>query len=191
MWCTTFAFQTWHSAVEFKRYLHRFIHEFPKISNLGGIRRTRYNQYDSIIYPVQKYLESKGVIFKYGTKVTDIKFNEENKTEKFCEKIEFLENNKSSEIQVSKDDLVYFTNGCMTESSSLGSMDSYPVLKGKKEGGCWTLWEKIAKNKPEFGKPKYFCDKIEETYWESFTVTLKNPIFLDFIKKFSGNELEL
>jgi oleate hydratase len=26
MWCTTFAFQPWHSAVEFKRYLVRFSH---------------------------------------------------------------------------------------------------------------------------------------------------------------------
>ena len=28
MWQTTFAFQPWHSAVEFKRYLHRFMKEF-------------------------------------------------------------------------------------------------------------------------------------------------------------------
>ena len=28
MWSTTFAFQPWHSAIEFKRYLHRFMLEF-------------------------------------------------------------------------------------------------------------------------------------------------------------------
>lgn len=28
MWATTFAFQPWHSAVEFRRYLHRFMLEF-------------------------------------------------------------------------------------------------------------------------------------------------------------------
>ncbi|MCZ7166807.1 oleate hydratase, partial [Salmonella enterica] len=26
MWCTTFAFQPWHSAVEFRRYILRFAH---------------------------------------------------------------------------------------------------------------------------------------------------------------------
>jgi oleate hydratase len=31
MWATTFAFQPWHSAVEFKRYLHRFMMEFSRI----------------------------------------------------------------------------------------------------------------------------------------------------------------
>jgi oleate hydratase len=30
MWATTFAFQPWHSAVEFKRYLHRFMKEFSR-----------------------------------------------------------------------------------------------------------------------------------------------------------------
>ena len=49
MWQTTFAFQPWHSAVEFKRYLHRFMNEFPRIETLAGVKRTAYNQYDSIV----------------------------------------------------------------------------------------------------------------------------------------------
>jgi oleate hydratase len=47
MWATTFAFQPWHSAVEFKRYLHRFMMEFSRIETLAGVKRTVYNQYDS------------------------------------------------------------------------------------------------------------------------------------------------
>src|ERR1039457_2558876 len=31
MWSTTFAFQPWHSAVDFRRYLHRFLLEFSRI----------------------------------------------------------------------------------------------------------------------------------------------------------------
>ncbi len=46
MWSTMFAFQEWHSAVEFKRYLHRFIHEFKRINTLAGVDRTPYNQFD-------------------------------------------------------------------------------------------------------------------------------------------------
>ena len=46
MWCTTFAFQPWHSAVEFKRYLGRFTHMVSGFNTLGGIMRTVYNQYD-------------------------------------------------------------------------------------------------------------------------------------------------
>ena len=43
MWATTFAFQPWHSAVEFKRYLHRFMMEFSRIETLAGVKRTVYN----------------------------------------------------------------------------------------------------------------------------------------------------
>ena len=47
MWCTTFAFQPWHSAVEFKRYLVQFAHMVAGFDRLQGIMRTVYNQYDS------------------------------------------------------------------------------------------------------------------------------------------------
>jgi oleate hydratase len=42
MWVTTFAFQPWHSAVELKRYLHRFIQEFraSRRSAASAARRT-------------------------------------------------------------------------------------------------------------------------------------------------------
>jgi oleate hydratase len=55
MWETTFAFQPWHSAIEFKRYLHRFMLEFTRIETLGGIKRTVYNQYDSFVRPLQSW----------------------------------------------------------------------------------------------------------------------------------------
>lgn len=76
MWATTFAFQPWHSAVEFKRYMLRFMHEFPRIHTLEGVTRTPYNQYDSIILPLQKYLEEHGVDFSLKCTVTDLDFRE-------------------------------------------------------------------------------------------------------------------
>ena len=62
MWVTTFAFQPWHSAVEFKRYLHRFMLEFSRIETLAGVKRTIYNQYDSLVLPLKKWLEAQGVL---------------------------------------------------------------------------------------------------------------------------------
>jgi len=56
MWQTTFAFQPWHSAVEFKRYLHRFMLEFTRIETLAGVKRTKYNQYDSLVRPLVAWL---------------------------------------------------------------------------------------------------------------------------------------
>src|SRR6202167_586337 len=56
MWATTFAFQPWHSAVELKRYLHRFMLEFSRIETLAGVKRTKYNQYDSLVRPLLTWL---------------------------------------------------------------------------------------------------------------------------------------
>ena len=71
MWCTTFAFQPWHSAVEFKRYLVRFAHMVGGFDRLQGIMRTVYNQYDSLVRPLQKWLDERGVVFEMNTTVTD------------------------------------------------------------------------------------------------------------------------
>jgi oleate hydratase len=71
MWQTTFAFQPWHSAVEFKRYLHRFMREFSRIETLAGVKRTKYNQYDALVRPLLAWLEAKGVNFIRDCFVTD------------------------------------------------------------------------------------------------------------------------
>jgi myosin-crossreactive antigen len=72
MWSTTFAFQPWHSAVEFKRYLLRFMMEFTRIETLAGVKRTIYNQYDSLILPLQAWLTSRGVQLITDCKVSDL-----------------------------------------------------------------------------------------------------------------------
>ena len=63
MWATTFAFQPWHSAVEFKRYLHRFMLEFSRIETLAGVKRTIYNQYDSMVLPLQTWLKARACVW--------------------------------------------------------------------------------------------------------------------------------
>jgi oleate hydratase len=54
MWCTTFAFQSWHSAAEFRRYILRFTLMVAGLNRLDGMTRTVYNQYDSLVRPLQK-----------------------------------------------------------------------------------------------------------------------------------------
>ncbi|MBA7475419.1 hypothetical protein ES707_10789 [subsurface metagenome] len=70
-------FQPWHSAVELKRYLHRFMNEFPRIETLGGVKRTIYNQYDAIVRPLVSWLKAHGVQFIHGARVTDMEFARE------------------------------------------------------------------------------------------------------------------
>src|SRR5580692_512361 len=76
----------------------------------------------------------------------------------------------------------------MTDASSLGSMTTAPEKRTKADSGGWTLWEELAKGRPEFGNPAAFNSCIAQSYWASFTVTLKNPAFFEEMTRFSGNE---
>jgi oleate hydratase len=186
MWATTFAFQPWHSAVEFKRYLHRFMLEFSRIETLAGVKRTIYNQYDSLVLPLQTWLEAQGVRMIANCTATD--FEHKLEDGKFVVTgIHIRYPDTTDVIAVRDGDLVFFQNGSMTDASSLGSMSSAPVKLSKKESGGWTLWEKLARDRPEFGNPAAFNGNIAQSYWESFTVTLKDSAFFDQMIHFSGN----
>jgi len=187
MWATTFAFQPWHSAVEFKRYLHRFMLEFSRIETLAGVKRTIYNQYDSLVLPLQAWLEAQGVRLVTDCKVTDLEYKTEDG--KFSVTgIHCLRQSKNEKLAVNEGDFVFMQNGSMTDASSLGSMTSAPRKLTKADSGGWTLWEKLAEGRPQFGNPAAFNSCIAQTCWESFTVTLKNPAFFDKMNQFSGNE---
>lgn len=186
MWCTTFAFQPWHSAVEFKRYLLRFAHMVAGFSQLQGIMRTKYNQYDSMVRPLQQWLAAQGVKFELNSRVVDLGVHDF-AGKKRVDRILLERSGQPDEIIVSANDLVLVTLGSMTEASSLGSMDAAPVPLGKTDGGAWTLWEKLAANRPEFGHPANFTEHIDESKWLSFTTTLHTPTFLKIIRKLTGN----
>jgi oleate hydratase len=186
MWCTTFAFQPWHSAVEFKRYLVRFSHMVAGFDRLQGIMRTVFNQYDSMVRPLKKWLDERGVVFQTNTCVTDIGIRTRD-GEVAVTYITIERNGRAGGIPIEAGDVVLVTLGSMTEASTLGGMDAAPELRGKADGGAWTLWEKIADGRPGFGRPSAFDDHVDRSKWVSFTTTLQDPTFLRIIRDQSGN----
>jgi oleate hydratase len=187
MWSTTFAFQPWHSAVEFRRYLHRFMLEFSRIETLAGVKRTIYNQYDSLVVPLHSWLQVQGVRFYTDCQVIDLD-HKVNNDELIVTGIHSLRNGKRERISVENGDLVFLQNGSMADASSLGSMKSAPEKISKAESCGWTLWEKLAQGRPQFGRPAVFNSCIAQSCWESFTVTLRNPAFFEQMTQFSGNQ---
>lgn len=187
LWSTTFAFQPWHSAVEFRRYLHRFLLEFSRIETLAGVKRTVYNQYDSLVLPLQRWLETQGVRLVADCTVTDIDHHDRDGvftvTGLHCQHA-----GRCERILVQPDDLVFLQNGSMTDASSLGSMTAAPAKRTKADSVSWTLWERLARDRPAFGNPAAFNQCIAQSYWESFTVTLTDPRFFDAMQRFTGNE---
>ena len=186
MWSTTFAFQPWHSAVEFKRYLLRFLHMVKGFSKLKGILRTVYNQYDSLVRPLQRWLHNAGVHFEVHTRVTDIKFLHD-ATGYSAEIIHYERRSLPGQVRVKKQDLVFVTLGSMTESSSFGTMDMAPRVSAEKTNGAWTLWKKLAADRPQFGNPDNFSTHVAQSKWVSFTANLSDPTFFARVRDLTGN----
>ena len=182
-WRTMFAFENWHSALEMKRYFQRFIHHIGGLPDFSALKFTRYNQYESLILPMQKYLEAAGVEFRFGTEVTDVRF-EIKDGKKTARAIECRTKNGEMEIPLTEKDLVFITNGSCTEGTIYGDQDHAPLGDAEvRSSGCWSLWKKIAAQDPDFGHPEKFCSDIEKTNWESATVTTSNEEIIDQIKK--------
>lgn len=186
MWATTFAFQPWHSAVEFRRYLLRFMLEFTRIETLAGVKRTVFNQYDSLVAPLVAWLRDAGVHFVPDCQVEDITLRAD-AGQLIAEALILSRGGKTETLEVAQDDLVFFQNGSMTDASSYGSMSTAPRKLTKAESGGWKLWENLAAGRPEFGKPSVFNSSIPESLWESFTVTLHDTAFFDAMQEFSGD----
>ena len=182
-WRTMFAFENWHSALEMKRYFQRFIHHIGGLPDFSALKFTRYNQYESLILPMQKYLEAAGVEFRFGTEVTNVRF-EVKDGKKTARAIECRTKNGEMEIPLTEKDLVFITNGSCTEGTIYGDQDHAPLGDAEvRSSGCWSLWKKIAAQDPAFGHPEKFCSDIEKTNWESATVTTSNEEIVDQIKR--------
>ena len=182
-WRTMFAFENWHSALEMKLYIQRYIHHIGGLPDFTALKFTRYNQYESLILPMQKYLEAAGVEFRFGTEVTNVRF-EITDGKKTARAIECRTKTGDTEIPLTEKDLVFITNGSCTEGTIYGDQNHAPVGDAEvRSSGCWSLWKKIAAQDPSFGHPEKFCSDIKKTNWESATVTTANEEIIDQIKK--------
>jgi oleate hydratase len=180
-WRTMFAFREWHSALEMKLYLQRFIHHIGGLPDLSALKFTKYNQYESLILPMVKYLEAHGVHFQYDTQVTNVVFDIKS-GKKLAKRIVCLHAGKEEYIELTKNDLVFITNGSCTENSTLGDQKHAPKFNGS-ISGCWQLWRNIAKQDRAFGNPDKFCTNTAETNWESATVTTLDDKIPKYIEK--------
>jgi oleate hydratase len=186
-WCTLFAFQRWHSAIEFKRYLLRFIHHFSTIDTQEGVYRTRYNQYDSMAVPLVRWLRERGVLIRFESSVNDLTFAA-SKAPVTVASIEYSESGSPKTLEMEEDDFVFVTIGSMTAGKTFGSMSSAPAIDRSKRSGAWQLWQKLALGRPQFGNPSVFDDHVSESLWESFTVTTSDPTFFELMAAFSGSK---
>ncbi len=181
-WRTMFAFENWHSALEMKLYLKRYIHHVGGLPDFKALRFTKYNQYESMILPMIRYLESFGIQFHYNTKVVNVEFDIR-PGRKQAKRMELLADGRTKFLDLTENDLVFITNGGCVENSSLGSQNEPASFHAEiKPGGGWDMWRKIAAQDPAFGHPDKFCSNPEQSNWMSATVTTLDNKIVPYIQ---------
>ena len=183
-WQTMFAFQKWSSALEMKRYLCRYVHHIDGLPDFSALRFTKYNQYESMILPLTKYLESNGVKIEYGIDVKNVIF-ESKQNKKVATQIIYENEGQEKTIDLIEDDLVFITNGCCTDTSCYGDQNNAPDLSTIKNGNgeSWDLWKNIASqaSNGEFGNPDKFCGNVDLTNWMSATIEVSDENIIKHI----------
>lgn len=187
-WATMFAFEKWHSAVEMRRYAMRFIHHIDGLPDFTALKFNKYNQYDSMVLPIIKYLESHDVNFVYNAQVTNVVVDVQADKKTATELAVTIDGTEQA-IPLTADDLVFVTNGSITESSTYGSHhQAAPV--SKELGGSWRLWQTLAAQSDEFGHPEVFCENLPDRSWFiSATATIKVSEIEPYIERLTNRSL--
>ena len=176
-----------HSAMELRRYLNRTLHMFPYISDMANIWRTPFDQYDTFIEPLVKWLDQRGVNLWSGVYVADVGFaaSPDHLT---VDRLDYQRDGETTSVAVAPDDLVLLTFGSQAADMSVGSMTEAPRLQ--RAGRSWALWKRLAEGRPGLGNPDAFFGPahISDSHWVCFTVTTTGTEFLDLISTLTGSE---
>jgi oleate hydratase len=185
-WRTMFAFEEWHSALEMKLYVHRFIHHIGGMPDFTAVRFFKYNQYESMVLPLYRWLLDQGVTFQFDTEVTDIDFSfaEERKQ---ATAIRWIHDGVTGGVELGENDLVLTTIGSLTENSDSGDQHTPARLDGG-PAPAWDLWRRLAAKDPSFGNPDVFGAHIPESKWESATVTTLDTRIPAYIQKIAKRD---
>ncbi|SHE85443.1 oleate hydratase [Chryseobacterium sp. OV279] len=190
-WRSMFAFENWHSLLELKLYMHRFLHAIDGMKDFSCLVFPKYNQFDTYVTPLKNFLVEKGVQIQFNTLVKDldIHINTEGKT---VEGIITEQDGKEVKIPVGKEDYVIVTTGSMTESTFYADNNTAPEItldnSSAGQGPGWMLWKNLAAKSEVFGKPEKFCSHIEKSSWESATLTCRPSAFTEKLKELCVND---
>lgn len=185
-WRTMFAFEQWHSALEMKLYLHRFMHHIGGLPDLSALKFTKYNQFESLVIPMYNWLQEQGVVFRFRTTVTDIGFAFDG--DRFrASRIDWVDADGNGGVELGENDLCLAIIGSLTENSDNGDQHTAPEIKSG-PAPAWDLWKKLAAARDDFGRPEVFCGDIDKTKWESATVTTIDTRIPEYIEKIAQRD---
>jgi oleate hydratase len=188
-WSTMLAFRDYHSLIEVKRYMARFLMTIGGLTHLSGILHTQFNEYDSLIKPIHVWLKGLGVQFRAGASVTNIAV-EDIGAQTVAVALTVEDSAGPTQIPLTPDDLVFFTNGSLTQNASMGDTSTVATFdRDVVNRGCFTVWERLAAHDPKFGNPAAFISDVDKSNWMTFFPTITDdPTFYDFMETKTGSK---
>ncbi len=104
-------------------------------------------------------------------------------TKKVAHTLVLKQNGEKKNIELTENELVFVTNGSITESTTYGDNHT-PAPISSDLGGSWSLWKNIASQDAEFGRPEKFCDNLpKESWFVSATLTTLDARVAPYIEK--------
>ena len=182
-WRTMFAFENWHSALEMKLYLRRYIHHIGGLPDFRALRFTRYNQYESMILPMVQYLEKAGVQFHYRTKVVDVRF-EIAGGKKTARQIRFSAADGEQTLDLTEDDRCSSPPAAAWRTlPSAPRTAPPPTAPTSRRGAAGIFGGASPRRTPPSAARTKFCSDAEKTNWMSATVTTLDDQIPPYIQR--------
>ncbi len=187
LWSTIMGSLPQHSAIEFRRYMDRFLYLFGHLSDMTGVMRTPLNQHQNFIEPLVAWLTPRGVNFFTGAFVQEIGFAPV-PGRITVNRLDVERAGAATPVAVAPEDLVLVTTGSQAADLSPGSMTEAP--RPRSTGRSWALWERLAQGRTVFGNPGVFFGpgQIPDSLWVTFTVTDTGTDFVKQIAALTGSE---
>jgi len=188
LWSTIMGSLPQHSAIEFRRYMNRFIYLFDDLSSMAGVLRSPFDQHEAFIEPLVAWLRPRGVNLLTGAFVQEIGF-EPSSDRITVNRLDYqLRDGATSSVAVAPEDIVLVTTGSQAADRSAGSMTAVP--KPVETGRSWALWKRLAQGRKEFGNPDAFfgAPRIADSLWVTLTVTTTSTDFIDQMTRLTGSE---
>lgn len=181
------AFRDFHSLIEARRYALRFLMATARLPTLTHILHTEFNEYDSVIEPLRVWLRDLGVVFRTETAIDDIAVRV-SPDRILATGLSFTDAHGRHRLDLTPDDLVFFTNGSMTQNATMGDESTVARLnRDTSERGVFTVWQRLAAIDPRFGNPSAFLSDIDKSNWVSFFTTFKGDrTFFDRMEALTG-----
>lgn len=168
------------------------MHDFHELNCPRPLDRGQYNRHDAITSPVARFLESKGVDFRFHTTVTDIIMEPSNECGRVSA-IKCIRESKPEEtIALGGNDIVIVSLGSIMSGATTGTNSTPPSLElmeiEKDLDENWLLWLELSTKHAKFGNAYNFCTRMKESQLETFTVTLRSDAFFKTFVELTGDQ---